>query len=405
MVMLGTVALTGYLYVVIPKGFFPQQDTGQIVGITEASEDISFPAMAQRQQALVNILLKDPAIELGQQLYRPRRPDRDAQPGTRLHSLEARQPARRERRPGHQPPAAATGQDPGDHALHAGRAGHHHRRAPVEDAVSIYPDRRRFDRACALVGGLRREDEGYSRDHGRRERPGQRRSHAQREGQSRGRLELRDPSIDDRQRARRRLWTAHRLDHLHAAQPVSCRARGRPALPVRPGGTAGYLLKLLERPAGAAQHPGAQQHQAGADRHQSSGDVPVGYHLLQSDAGRGAWRRGRGHPEDREADRQTGVARHFLSGQCTGFPGVALRDAVAGRCRIGGDLHHSGRSLRERHPPDHDPVHPAVGWHRRPAAADGGAHGPERDRHDRHHPADRHRQEKRHHAGRLRSRG
>jgi hydrophobe/amphiphile efflux-1 (HAE1) family protein len=63
MVMLGTIALTGYLYVVIPKGFFPQQDTGQIVGITEAAQDISFPAMAQRQQALVDILLKDPAIE------------------------------------------------------------------------------------------------------------------------------------------------------------------------------------------------------------------------------------------------------------------------------------------------------------------------------------------------------
>ena len=63
MAMLGTVALTGYLYVVIPKGFFPQQDTGQIVGITEAAEDISFPAMAQRQQALVDILLKDPAID------------------------------------------------------------------------------------------------------------------------------------------------------------------------------------------------------------------------------------------------------------------------------------------------------------------------------------------------------
>ena len=42
MAMLGTVALTGYLYVVIPKGFFPQQDTGLIVGITEAAQDISF---------------------------------------------------------------------------------------------------------------------------------------------------------------------------------------------------------------------------------------------------------------------------------------------------------------------------------------------------------------------------
>ena len=63
MVMLGTIALTGYLYVIIPKGFFPQQDTGQIVGITEASQDISFAAMVQRQQALVDVLLKDPAIE------------------------------------------------------------------------------------------------------------------------------------------------------------------------------------------------------------------------------------------------------------------------------------------------------------------------------------------------------
>jgi hydrophobe/amphiphile efflux-1 (HAE1) family protein len=61
-IMLSTIALTGYLYVIIPKGFFPQQDTGQIVGITEASQDISFPAMVERQQALVDILLKDPAI-------------------------------------------------------------------------------------------------------------------------------------------------------------------------------------------------------------------------------------------------------------------------------------------------------------------------------------------------------
>ena len=62
MVMFSTIALTGYLYIIIPKGFFPQQDTGQIVGITEASQDISFPAMSERQQALVNVLLQDPAI-------------------------------------------------------------------------------------------------------------------------------------------------------------------------------------------------------------------------------------------------------------------------------------------------------------------------------------------------------
>jgi len=63
LVMLGTIAVTGWLYVVIPKGFFPQQDTGMILGITEAAQNISFPAMAQRQQALIETVLKDPAVE------------------------------------------------------------------------------------------------------------------------------------------------------------------------------------------------------------------------------------------------------------------------------------------------------------------------------------------------------
>jgi hydrophobe/amphiphile efflux-1 (HAE1) family protein len=63
MVMLGTIVLTGYLYYLIPKGFFPVQDTGMLFGIAEASQDISFPAMAERQQALMNVVLSDPAVE------------------------------------------------------------------------------------------------------------------------------------------------------------------------------------------------------------------------------------------------------------------------------------------------------------------------------------------------------
>ena len=62
MVMLGTIVLTGYLYIVIPKGFFPQQDTGMIIGVTEAAQDISFPAMAERQQAVIDTALRDPAV-------------------------------------------------------------------------------------------------------------------------------------------------------------------------------------------------------------------------------------------------------------------------------------------------------------------------------------------------------
>src|SRR5476649_2290262 len=62
-VALGTLAMTGYLYIIIPKGFFPVQDTGVILGISEAPQTVSFGAMAQRQQALARVILKDPAVE------------------------------------------------------------------------------------------------------------------------------------------------------------------------------------------------------------------------------------------------------------------------------------------------------------------------------------------------------
>jgi multidrug efflux pump subunit AcrB len=63
MVMFGTIALTGYLYVIIPKGFFPQQDTGLIIAQSEAAQDISFQAMRERQQALLDGIAGDPAVD------------------------------------------------------------------------------------------------------------------------------------------------------------------------------------------------------------------------------------------------------------------------------------------------------------------------------------------------------
>ncbi len=62
-VAVATLLLTVLLYLVIPKGFFPVQDTGVILGISEAPQSISFPAMAERQQALTKVLLQDPAVE------------------------------------------------------------------------------------------------------------------------------------------------------------------------------------------------------------------------------------------------------------------------------------------------------------------------------------------------------
>jgi multidrug efflux pump len=58
-----TVALTALLYILIPKGFFPDQDTGLIQGVSDATESVSYTEMADRQQALAKAILKDPDVE------------------------------------------------------------------------------------------------------------------------------------------------------------------------------------------------------------------------------------------------------------------------------------------------------------------------------------------------------
>jgi len=63
LVAVGTLGLTIYLYIVVPKGFFPVQDTGAILGISQAPETISFSAMSKRQQELVQVIRQDPAVE------------------------------------------------------------------------------------------------------------------------------------------------------------------------------------------------------------------------------------------------------------------------------------------------------------------------------------------------------
>jgi len=62
-VAVATLAITALLYIYIPKGFFPLQDTGVILGISEAPQSVSFQAMGERQQALAKTVLEDPAVE------------------------------------------------------------------------------------------------------------------------------------------------------------------------------------------------------------------------------------------------------------------------------------------------------------------------------------------------------
>jgi multidrug efflux pump len=63
LVTLGTLAATITLFLYIPKGFFPVQDTGAILGVSESEQSVSFSAMAQRQQSLAEVILRDPDVE------------------------------------------------------------------------------------------------------------------------------------------------------------------------------------------------------------------------------------------------------------------------------------------------------------------------------------------------------
>ena len=63
LVTFGTLILTLFLYVIVPKGFFPVQDTGVILGVSEAPDFVSFAAMAQRQQELAKVILKDKDVD------------------------------------------------------------------------------------------------------------------------------------------------------------------------------------------------------------------------------------------------------------------------------------------------------------------------------------------------------
>ena len=139
LVAVATLALTVMLYIVVPKGFFPVQDTGVIQGISEAPQAISFPAMAARQQALAAVILKDPAVESLSSFIGVDGTNVTLNSGRILINLKplaqrgvsASEVIRRLQ------PALAEGR--GHHAVHAAGAGSHRRGPGEPHAVPVQP--------------------------------------------------------------------------------------------------------------------------------------------------------------------------------------------------------------------------------------------------------------------------
>ena len=144
-VAVATLVVTILLYVIVPKGFFPVQDTGVIQGISDAAQNISFTAMADRQQALAQVILKDPAVESLSSFIGVDGINSTLNSGRVLINLKplaerkisASDVIRRL-----QPELAKVG----CHALHAAGAGFDRRRSREPHAISIHPRRRECGR-------------------------------------------------------------------------------------------------------------------------------------------------------------------------------------------------------------------------------------------------------------------
>ncbi len=179
MVFLATVVATVYLFIVIPKGFFPQQDTGILFGTSEAPQDISFAEMAKLQEQLGAIVQADPDVENVAMAHRRRRRQRRAEQRPHVHHAQAARRARRRTRS-----RSSRGCGPklakveGRAALPAGGAGRHRRRARRAHAVPVHAagrQSRRAERLGAEDPGEARQPAGTAR---RRHRPADRRHDA-----------------------------------------------------------------------------------------------------------------------------------------------------------------------------------------------------------------------------------
>ena len=159
LVALATFALTVLLYIVIPKGFFPQQDTGLIQAITQAPQSISFTAMAERQQAAASKALKDPDVAAVSSFIGVDGSNATLSAGRMLIALAA---CRAQRRParGHGAAAGLAGHAGRPDRLHATGAGPDHRgprqpHAIPDDAVQSRPGRAESMDACWSSGCAR----------------------------------------------------------------------------------------------------------------------------------------------------------------------------------------------------------------------------------------------------------
>ena len=368
----GTLALTAALYVLIPKGFFPDQDTGLIQGVSEAGESISYAAMAERQQALAVAILTDPDVQSLSSFIGVDGNNVTLNSGRFLINLKPRD----------QRTSNVADVIRRLRSETAGIAGITLYMQPVQDltldtTVSRTQYQFTLESADAVALStwtpkLLAAAASAARTRRCRQQPGRQRSRRLRHDRPRQRRPARHQRGNGRQCALRCVRPADRLHHLHAVESVSGDSRGGSRvvsnrrfsrLDLRAVGGRRTSAAVGDRQGGCGDEAAA---------HQSSRPISGNHGVVQSRFGRIARRSRCRHRKRGAYGRVAAEHSHLLSGRRARVPQQPHQRTAAAGGRRARDVHRARRAVRELHSSHHDSLHAAVGRHRRAARADAG---------------------------------
>ena len=405
-IFFATLALSVYLFVIIPKGFFPQQDDGLITAASEAAQDVSFADMKRHQEALSNIVQADPDVDTvamfigggggalnngrmfitlkprdernanAQQIIARLRPKLDKVEGARLF-MQAAQDVRLGGRPT-RTQFEYTLQDANLDELNQWAPKILNRMKTLPELRDVATDQQTEGTTLTLT---------IDRD-------------------TASRYGIQPQLIDDTlydafgQRQVTQYFT--QLNSYHVILEI---------LPELQGNIDTLNKLYIKSPLTGGEVPLAtfatlDQRAGAAALDQPPGPVSGDHHQLQPRPGRRARAGDRGDPAHAvvELGAPATVNSH-LPGHGAGVPAVARHRAAIDPGRAGGGLPDPRHPLRELHSSAHHPVDAALGRRRRARDPDAVRIRLQPDRPDRHHSSDRHRQEERHHDGRFRDLG
>ena len=405
MIFFATLGLSVYLFVIIPKGFFPQQDNGLITATSEATQDISFADMKRQQEALGEIVLADPdvasvAMAIGgsgragnngnlfitlkprnerkasaQQIIARLRPKLEKVEGARLF-MQAAQDVRLGGRPT-RTQFEFTLQDANLAELNEWAPKILSKMQTLPQLRDVATDQQ--TKGTTLELKINRDT-------------------ASRYGIQ---PQLIDDTLYDAFGQRQVTQYFTQLNSYHVILEVLPELQGSldtlDKIYVKSPTTGDQVpLSTFATWTSVPVRPLSISHQGQFPA------ITISFNLAQGVA------LGSGHRRRAEGDGRTRRARHAqfeLPGHRAGVPAIARHRAAADPGGAGRGLSDPRHSLRKLHPPDHDSVDAALGRRRRARDPDGVRIRLQPDRADRHHSADRHRQEERHHDGRFRDRG